>query len=153
MNRKEKTEKFATNALIYIMIFILLMFFSLGAQAQVIDDSKKLENKIVKKYKVKNFFEDVYKDILKYSTIYVAGDIDNPKENPKDYFVRTNPNGNLYSAPVVVDGTDYYDFYVGPITTGTYEPHDRATLVWNRHAEYSGPHYPYAYSMLGVHAV
>jgi hypothetical protein len=40
----------------------------------------------------------------------VAGDIDNPKENPKDYFVRTNPDGNLYAPPVVVDGTDYYDF-------------------------------------------
>jgi hypothetical protein len=49
-------------------------------------------------------------DFLKYGTIYVAGDIDNPKEEPKDYFVRTNPNGNLYSAPVVVDGTDYYDY-------------------------------------------
>ncbi|MCW4042984.1 MAG: S8 family serine peptidase [Candidatus Bathyarchaeota archaeon] len=53
--------------------------------------------------------------------------------------------GYLYDSPVY--GTDYYDFYVGPITTGTYEPHDRATLVWNRHAEYSGPHYPYAYDV------
>jgi hypothetical protein len=57
-----------------------------------------------------NLFEKIYKDFLKYGTIYIAGDIDNPKEEPKDYFVRTNPNGNLYSAPVVVDGTDYYDF-------------------------------------------
>jgi len=57
-----------------------------------------------------NLFEKIYKDLFKYSTVYIAGDIDNPKENPKDYFVRTNPNGNLYSAPVVVDGTDYYDF-------------------------------------------
>ena len=57
-----------------------------------------------------NLFEKIYKDFLKYGTIYVAGDIDNPKEEPKDYFVRTNPNGNLYSAPVVVDGTDYYDY-------------------------------------------
>lgn len=57
-----------------------------------------------------NIFEKIYKDFLKYGTIYVAGDIDNPKEEPKDYFVRTNPNGNLYSAPVVVDGTDYYDY-------------------------------------------
>jgi serine protease AprX len=54
--------------------------------------------------------------------------------------------GYIYDSPVY--GTDYYDFYVGPITTGTsYEPHDRATLVWNRHAEYSGPHYPYAYDV------
>jgi len=53
--------------------------------------------------------------------------------------------GYLYYSPIY--GTDYYDFYVGPISTGTYEPHDRATLVWNRHAEYSGPDYPYAYDI------
>lgn len=57
-----------------------------------------------------NLFKKIYKELFKYSTVYIAGDIDNPKENPKDYFVRTNPNGNLYSAPVVVDGTEYYDF-------------------------------------------
>ena len=58
----------------------------------------------------KNLFKSIYKDLFKYSTIYVAGDIQNPKENPKDYFVRTNPSGNIYEPPVVVDGTDYYDF-------------------------------------------
>jgi len=57
-----------------------------------------------------NIFQKIYKELFKYSTIYVAGDIKNPKENPKDYFVRTNPSGNLYEPPVVVDGTDYYDF-------------------------------------------
>ena len=57
-----------------------------------------------------NLFKKIYKELFKYSTIYVAGDIDNPKENPKDYFVRTNPSGNLYEPPVVVDGTNYYDF-------------------------------------------
>ena len=57
-----------------------------------------------------NIFKKLYKELFKYSTIYIAGDIDNPKENPKDYFVRTNPDGNLYARPVVVDGTDYYDF-------------------------------------------
>jgi len=41
-----------------------------------------------------NIFKDLYKDFLKYGTIYIAGDIDNPKENPKDYFVRKNPDGN-----------------------------------------------------------
>ena len=61
-------------------------------------------------FKTENIFKDLYKDFLKYGTIYIAGDIDNPKEEVKDYFVRTNPNGNLYSAPVVVDGTDYYDY-------------------------------------------
>ena len=57
-----------------------------------------------------NIFKELYKDFLKYGTIYVAGDLENPKENPPDYFVRTNPDGNLYTPPVVVDGTDYYDF-------------------------------------------
>jgi len=57
-----------------------------------------------------NLFKNIYKDFLKYGTIYIAGDIDNPKEEPKDYFVRTNPDGNLYTPPVVVDGTDYYDY-------------------------------------------
>ena len=58
----------------------------------------------------KSLFKSIYEDIFKYSTIYVAGDIQNPKEEPKDYFVRTNPSGNIYEPPVVVDGTDYYDF-------------------------------------------
>ena len=56
------------------------------------------------------FFKDVYKELFKYSTIYVAGDMQNPKENVPDYFVRTNPDGGLYDIPVVVDGTVYHDF-------------------------------------------
>jgi hypothetical protein len=56
------------------------------------------------------FFKDIYKELFKYSTIYVAGDMQNPKEEPKDYFVRTNPDGGLYDVPVVVDGTSYYQF-------------------------------------------
>ena len=58
----------------------------------------------------KGLFKTIYKDLFEYSTIYLAGDIQNPKEQPKDYFVRTNPSGNLYEPPVVVDGTDYYDY-------------------------------------------
>jgi len=57
-----------------------------------------------------NLFEKIYKDFLKYGTIYVAGDIDNPKEEKKDYFVRTPEDGGLYSIPEVIDGTAYYDF-------------------------------------------
>ena len=56
------------------------------------------------------FFKAIYKELFKYGTFYVAGDVQNPKENRKDYFVRTNPSGNIYEPPVVVDGTDYYDF-------------------------------------------
>ena len=58
----------------------------------------------------KNLFKSIYDDFFKYSTFYVAGDIQNPKEEVKDYFVRTNPDGGLYDIPVVTDGTDYYDF-------------------------------------------
>ena len=58
----------------------------------------------------KGLFKSIYKDLFEYSTIYLAGDIQNPKEQPKDYFVRTNPSGNIYEPPVVVDGTDYYDY-------------------------------------------
>jgi len=57
-----------------------------------------------------NLFKDLYKDFLKYGTIYIAGDIDNPKEEKKDYFVRTPEDGGLYSIPEVIDGTAYYDF-------------------------------------------
>ncbi len=56
------------------------------------------------------FFKNVYKELFKYSTFYIAGDMQNPKEEPKDYFVRTNPDGGLYDVPVVVDGTNYYQF-------------------------------------------
>jgi len=58
----------------------------------------------------KGLFKSIYENLFEYSTIYLAGDIQNPKEQPKDYFVRTNPSGNIYEPPVVVDGTDYYDF-------------------------------------------
>lgn len=58
----------------------------------------------------KSLFKNIYEDLFQYSTIYVAGDIQNPKEQPKDYFVRTNPSGNIYEPPVIVDGTDVYDF-------------------------------------------
>ena len=56
------------------------------------------------------FFKSIYNELFKYSTVYVAGDMQNPKENVPDYFVRTNPDGGLYDIPVVVDGTDYYEF-------------------------------------------
>jgi hypothetical protein len=92
------------------LITLILILSTLNVSSQVVDTNKKLEDKIVKKYKAKDFFKKTYKDIFKYSTVYVAGNVDNPKENPKDYFVRTNPDGNLYAPPVVVDGTDYYDF-------------------------------------------
>ena len=44
----------------------------------------------------KNLFKSVYDELFKYGTIYVAGDIKNPRENPKDYF------GSRSSADIVM---------------------------------------------------
>ena len=55
-------------------------------------------------------FKSIYDELFKYSTIYVAGDMQNPKENIPNYFVRTNPSGGLYDIPVVEDGTVYHEF-------------------------------------------
>ena len=67
-------------------------------------------NSIAQEEEKGRFFKAVYKELFKYGTFYLAGDVQNPKEKPKDYFVRTNPDGGLYDVPVVVDGTEYYDF-------------------------------------------
>ena len=56
------------------------------------------------------FFKSIYDELFKYSTIYVAGDMKNSKENAPDYFVRPGEDGGLYSIPQVVDGTPYYEF-------------------------------------------
>ena len=73
------------------LLTLLFMFMSLNVQGQ--------------------FFKDLYKELFKYSTVYVAGDIKNSYQEPvKDYFVRTDPDGGLYDIPVVVDGTEYHDF-------------------------------------------
>ena len=55
-------------------------------------------------------FKSIYDELFKYGTIYVAGDMQNPKENAPDYFVRPGEDGGLYSIPQVVDGTPYYEF-------------------------------------------
>ena len=57
------------------------------------------------------FFKNLYEELFKYSTVYIAGDITNPYEEPvKDYFVRSEPGQGLYEIPTVTDGTNYYDF-------------------------------------------
>tara|TARA_R100000742_G_C4277268_1_gene98996 strand:+ start:1564 stop:2760 length:1197 start_codon:yes stop_codon:yes gene_type:complete len=59
----------------------------------------------------KNLFKLVYDDLLKYGTVYGAGDVRNSVEPPNDvYFVRTNPDGGLYDVPVVVNNTPEYEF-------------------------------------------
>ena len=55
--------------------------------------------------------KEVYKDFLKYGTVYGAGDISNSIEAAEPtYFLRTNPDGSLYSIPDVVDNTPNYPF-------------------------------------------
>jgi hypothetical protein len=57
------------------------------------------------------FFKSIYKDFLKYGTIYGAGDISNSIEAAEPtYFLRTNQDGSLYSIPDVVDNTPVYPF-------------------------------------------
>ena len=58
-----------------------------------------------------NLFKSVYKDFLKYGTIYGAGGISNSVEaSEPTYFLRTNPDGSLYSIPDVVDNTEVFPF-------------------------------------------
>ena len=57
------------------------------------------------------FFKSIYKDFLKYGTIYGAGDISNSVEAAEPtYFLRTNPDGSLYSIPDVVNNTEVFPF-------------------------------------------
>jgi hypothetical protein len=57
------------------------------------------------------FFKSLYKDFLKYGTIYGAGDISNSIEASESvYFVRTGDSGSLYDIPVVIDDTPNYPF-------------------------------------------
>ena len=104
MDRKEKTEKFALNAILYMVIIFLLAAFTYGAQAQVI-----VQEDI--KIKKDNIFKKVYNDFFKYGTFYVAGNVNNPYQKQSiDYVVRTNPSGSLYDVPVVQDATEYHEF-------------------------------------------
>ena len=57
------------------------------------------------------FFTSLYKDFLKYGTIYGAGGISNSVEaSEPTYFLRTNPDDSLYSIPDVVDNTEVFPF-------------------------------------------
>lgn len=58
-----------------------------------------------------SFFSKVYQDFLKYGTVYGAGEIRNSVvAGSPTYFVRTNPDGSLYSIPDVVDNTPSFPF-------------------------------------------
>lgn len=61
--------------------------------------------------KAQNFVNSIYKDFLKYGTIYGAGEVRNSVEAPySTYVVRTNENGSLYDIPRVEDNTVKYPF-------------------------------------------
>ena len=58
-----------------------------------------------------SLLESFYQDFLKYGTVYGAGDISNSIEaSEPTYFLRTNPDGSLYSIPDVVDNTEVFPF-------------------------------------------
>ena len=122
MNRKQKTEKFAVNTIMYIIIISILSIFTFNLQAQ--------EYEVLEKQK---FFKKVYDDFLKYGTFYVAGNINNPYQKQTiDYIVRTNPSGSLYDVPVVENATNYdpfdyrYGFGLRRIARFDYENKEKA---------------------------
>jgi len=58
-----------------------------------------------------SFFNSLYKDFLKYGTVYGAGDISNSIEaSEPTYFLRTNQDGSIYSIPDVVDNSPIYPY-------------------------------------------
>jgi|TARA_R110000803_G_C11968929_1_gene319518 hypothetical protein len=57
------------------------------------------------------FLSEIYTDFLKYGTFYAAGDISNSYQPlQKNYVVRTNSDGSLYSIPDVEDMTENHPF-------------------------------------------
>ena len=81
----------------YVGILIVLLFISPNLYSQ-------------------GLFKSLYKDFLKYGTIYGAGDISNSIEAAEStFFLRTNSDGSLYSIPDVVDNTPVfpYDYRYG----------------------------------------
>jgi len=86
------------------------------------------------------FLDKVYKDFLKYSTFYVAGDITNAYENTrKDYFVARPEDGNLYAIPRVIDVTEYYDYDYrigfGIRKLGRYDYENKPGNFWTGNAD------------------
>ena len=78
------------------LLLLTLLFFTLSSFGQ--EDKDK-------------FFKSIYKDFLKYGTVYGAGDISNSVEAAEPtYFLRTNQDGSLYSIPDVVNNTEVFPF-------------------------------------------
>ncbi|QDP57515.1 MAG: hypothetical protein Unbinned2072contig1001_29 [Prokaryotic dsDNA virus sp.] len=81
MNRKKLTEKLTAKALLFLVVFFVIMLFTANLSAQVIDN--KAEDKMVKKYKTKKFI----KDIFNYSTFFAAYSESSPLFQPERFFV------------------------------------------------------------------
>jgi len=115
MNRKEKTQEL-TNKLIFIIVIVIFALFCVAAQGQVVQELSSVQEKNLidgfeKTKKKSKFFKNIYEDVLKYGTIYIAGNVNNPYQKQSiDYVVRTNPSGSLYDVPVVEDATEYHEF-------------------------------------------
>ena len=78
------------------ILFILILFVSVSISAQEVK---------------KTFIKSFYDDLLKYGSLYAAGDINNSIEAAEPtFFLRTNPDGSTYSIPDVVDNTPVYPF-------------------------------------------
>ena len=84
------------------LLLITILASNLNAQDTVGVEHPKKQYPILK---------SIYKDFLKYGTVYGAGDISNSVEASElTYFLRTNPDGSLYSIPDVVNNTIVYPF-------------------------------------------
>ena len=70
-----------------------------------------VSSQIKSQNKAQDFVNSLYKDFLKYGTLYGAGEVRNSVEAPyPTYIVRTNENGSLYDIPRVEDNTIKYPF-------------------------------------------
>jgi len=97
----------------YLVWLVFIFLLPTNSYSQVISDplSDKEIKKLRQGFQSKQFFKGLYNDFLKYGTIYAAGDINNSVEaDEPTYFVRTNPNGSLYSIPEVIDVTEKFPF-------------------------------------------
>jgi len=80
-----------------IILLLVTLLFAFSSTAQEKEKGK--------------FFKSLYKDFLKYGTVYAGGDIRSPYESERrDFFVERPAEGDLYSIPRVIDVTEYFDF-------------------------------------------